>query len=374
MFEYKKFDIINVAERCGIKFKTRTLSRAEIEAWCPFCPTQSSDYHMTLNREKERFYCHKCSAGGNSVTLYAMIYGVDNREASERLAGGFDAPLPEIEKKPAAQKLPGYEPAPIRQRHDAYYSMLEMMKLSGRHMKDLTDRGLSRDRIALNMYRSMPINLSEKRKIAAELAKRHDLRGVPGFYYSGIRWELCGKPGILIPVLDMQGYIQGLQIRLDGAKMKKYRWLSSNPEYGLPYGTPSSVWIHVTGNRGSGEAFITEGGLKGDIASYLSGDRLFICTAGATSIRFLPEVLASLNVRKVIGCYDMDKLTELKALLQKRHDDPRDESAKKPCPLEKMEAVVRKTGLPYDRCEWEPELNGIDDYYLNHFIRYQKAS
>ena len=88
--------------------------------------------------------------------------------------------------------------------------MLEMMGLNGAHSKDLTNRGLSRERIAANLYRSMPAGIAERQKIAAGLAKHHDLRGVPGFYYSGSRWELCGKPGILIPIADMRGYIQGL--------------------------------------------------------------------------------------------------------------------------------------------------------------------
>ena len=304
MFEYRKFDIVEVAERCGISLDSRTLHRVEVEAWCPFCPTKSSSYHLYLNKDKERFICYKCSAKGNSVTLYAQIYGVDNKEASERLSGECRELPTEASEKTAA--VPGYELAPLRRRHDVYYDMLTAMSLTESHLSDLTGRGLPSGRVRHNMYRSMPRSFYKRRAIAGFLANRHDLRGVPGFYYSQYgHWELWGKPGVLIPICDADGYIQGLQIRLDGVSKKKYRWLSSNPDYDLPYGTASSTWVHVAGNRDNGEAFITEGGLKGDVASCLSGgDLLFICTAGASGIRLLADTLRSLRIAKVYGCYD----------------------------------------------------------------------
>ncbi len=76
---------------------------------------------------------------------------------------------------------------------------------------------------------------------------------------------LAGVPGILIPICDHEGYIQGLQIRLDNVDKKKYRWLSSNPDNGYPYGVASSVWVHVVGNRGGAECEFTEGALKGEL-------------------------------------------------------------------------------------------------------------
>jgi len=383
LFEYQKFDIVEVAERCGIKIKSRTLDRAEVEAWCPFCPTRSSDYHLHLNKDKERFVCYKCSAGGNSVTLYARVFGVSNKEAYERLSGNADYAPNQSECAPgdsAAAALPGYEIAPLRRRHDVYYDMLAAMSLTDRHLRDLTERGLSPERIRQNMYRTMPFSFYERRTIAGHLEKRYDLRGVPGFYYSKYgHWELWGKTGVLIPVCDKDGYIQGLQIRLDDAKKKKYRWLSSNPDYGFPYGTPSGTWVHIAGaqrshgNLDGSEAYITEGALKGDVASYLSGGRLFVCMGGAANIRDLGGTLRSLHISKVSGCYDMDKLAELRELERRRRENPLDREAAKPCPLERMEAAVKETELPYERCEWPPDQNGIDNYYLDCITRQRKA-
>ena len=372
MFTYKKFDIVEVAERCGILLNSRTLGRAEIEAWCPFCPTQSSDYHMYLNPVKERFYCQKCSAGGNSVSLYARIHAISNKEAVECLSNGDFSEM-EITAARPAQK-PGPVIAPLQRRHDVYYDMLAAMELLPSHCSNLMARGLSMERIRQNMYRSMPESYYKRRRIAENLAKRHDLRGVPGFYYSDDgRWELTGKPGILIPVCDRDGYIQGLQIRLDNAQKKKYRWLSSNPHNGFPYGTASTVWVHITGNRTGMECEITEGALKGDVASYLSGDRLFVCTAGAGSTQYLTDTLRALGIKKVNGCYDMDKIAEYDELVRRRRENPFDKEAAKPCPLEKMEAAVYATGLAYERRIWTPALNGIDDYYLDWVSQRQKA-
>lgn len=376
MFEYTRFDILEVAEACGIKLNSRTLDRAEVEAWCPFCPTESTDYHMYLNRYKERFYCQKCSASGNSVSLYARIYQISNKEAAERLSDGEFAAqeAPEKGMSLGKPKHPDYTGAPLQRCHDVYYDMLSAMTLSRQHEENLLSRGLSQKCIRRNMYRSMPENAYLRCQIAGHLAKRHDLYGVPGFYYSRYgHWELAGKPGILIPVCDRNGYIQGLQIRLDNTDKKKYRWLSSNPDNGFPYGASSSVWVHVTGNRHSRECELTEGALKGDTASHLSGDRLFVCTAGASSIRYLADTLRALGVKKVNGCYDMDKVTEYYELARRRRENPFDEEAAKPCPLERMEATVYETGLDYERRIWTPVLNGIDDYYLDWVSRQQKA-
>ena len=366
MFAYEKFDIVEVAERCGIEFDSRTLNRREVEAWCPFCPTKSSSYHLSLNRDKERFFCHKCSASGNSVTLYARMFDLSNKEAAEKLSTGTDDIACQREQ---AEITPKSEMASLARRHDVYYDMLSAMNLSDMHRENLLERGLSEERISQNMYRSMPDNAYKRRRIAEYLSKRHDLCGIPGFYYSKYgQWELWGKPGILIPICNVDGYIQGLQIRLNEAKKKKYRWLTSNPDYGYPYGTATNTWVHITGNRPSFdtpvEAYITEGGLKGDTASYLSGDRLYICTAGTTSIRYLYDTLMSLNISKVNGCYDMDQVAVLNDLLERRKD-PYDAEAHKPCPLEKMEAVVHSTKVPYERRIWPAEQNGIDTFYLD---------
>ena len=69
----------------------------------------------------------------------------------------------------------------------------------------------------------------------------------------------------------------------------------------------------------------------------------------------------------------LDKVAELRELERRRRKDPFDKEAAKPCSLEKMEALVKSLGLPYERCEWDPVLNGIEDFYLDSFMG-QKVS
>ena len=362
MIKYKKFDILKVAAQCEIELDSRTLRRREVMAWCPFCQTPSSNYHMSINPEKECFFCHKCSAFGNTVSLYARMQGISNKEAAEQLAGGNYAPANPVHVQARHLQATVH----VRHRNAVYHDMLKTLPLSEKHRMNLLERGLSDERIRRNMYRTMPKDLLQRRRVAQYLARHHDLRGVPGFYYSQYGyWELWGKSGVLIPVRDANDNIQGMQIRLDDVSKNKYRWLSSNPDYGYPYGAASSAWVHVTGNSGNAkEVYITEGALKGDVASYLSGDRLFICTAGVSSIQHLADTIKGLKVTRANSCYDMDQIALLQALVERRNN-PHDAEAQKPCPIEKMEAVVHSTGIPCIRRTWSPEFNGVDELYLD---------
>lgn len=55
---------------------------------------------------------------------------------------------------------------------------------------------------------------------------RFDLNGIPGFYFRDGSWRLCAYSGLLIPVRDADGRMQGIQIRRDSADRMKYVWLS----------------------------------------------------------------------------------------------------------------------------------------------------
>lgn len=339
---YVKVPILDAAQRCGLILNKRTVNRTEVEAYCPFC--EGSSYHLYLNTNTDQFYCQKCRTKGNSVSLYAKVMGVDNKSAFEQLTAGRVYKIPKPYKKPV--KSEGYL-APLAARHDVYYDMLSMMPLSQSHKQNLLNRGLSEKRITENHYRTMPGTWYERQNIAQKLSQTYDLRGIPGFFTYKGKWTLWGKAGVLIPICDKDGYIQGLQIRLDNVEKRKYRWLSSNPEYGYENGTRAYSWIHITGNSGSKVACITEGGLKGDIASYLRNDALFVCVPGVSNTEFLPDVLRGLQADKLIGCYDMDMTVNSDVAIA----------------LEKMKAMIKKElALEYEPFQWNPRYNGIDDY------------
>ena len=259
--------------------------------------------------------------------------------------GGNVYPMPQ---QPSSQNT---EPQPkqLVQRHEVYTDMLSLLTLSAGHRENLRERGLSDDRIDQNQYRSMP-QTPEGRKLLASLLRStgHDLQGIPGFRTSYGEWTLSGPNGFLIPVRDKDGLIQGMKIRLDeGAPGRKYRWLSSR---NAPNGTRSYSWTHVTGSTASKRAYITEGPLKGDVASYLDNDTLFVCIGGVFALHGLKDTLISLGVTEVVEAMDMDQMTnpQVRRAIQAIRQE-----------------VQSIRGIRYSKYVWNPVYKGIDDYYLS---------
>ena len=349
MKQYEKIPIVDAARRCGIALDSRTLRHREVEATCPFCHDHGpGKYHLSLNTATDQYRCHLCGAHGNSVTLYARLMGVTNREAYQALKQeGKVYPMSRREASPSDAER---QPLPLEQRHEAYTAMLDHLTLLDKHRENLLERGLSEERIQANQYRSMPETEAGRRLLAALLRSCvHELLGLPGFrtYYGD--WTITGPKGFLIPVRNKNGLIQGMKIRLDDADKpnRKYRWLSSRD---LPNGTRSYSYIHVTGDTTQKRAFLTEGPLKGDVASYLAHDALFVCVGGVNAIRGLKKTLMGLGVSRVVEAMDMDQMTNpdvRNAVLAMRRE---------------VQAIK---GLKYTKYTWDPAYKGIDDYLLS---------
>ncbi len=341
MANYRVIPIIDAAKRVGLRILPQTLGYTEVQACCPFC--QDGKYHLSLNVHKNVFQCNRCKTSGNSVTLYAKLMHADNKTAYRELTRGnvygFQPP-------PQSKQQAEREPKPLHIRHDVYYDMLKMLGLDDRHRENLMGRGLSQQRIERNMYRSVPVKREHIAEVADLLSDNYDLTGIPGFYTKNGRWTMYARPGFFIPVCTAEGYIQGLQIRLDQAEKRKYRWLSSRYEEN---GTRVYSWAHVTGNRDSETVCVTEGALKADAASTLSRDALFVAVPGVNCLDHLAEVLRHLSVSKVSEMFDMDKM-----------QNPNVAQA-----VAKLEPLIRGLGLEYRSWRWNLQYKGIDDYLLN---------
>lgn len=345
---YDKIPIVETARRCGLVLDSRTLLRNEVGASCPFCNDHGpGKYHLSLNTSKDLYRCNLCGAHGNSVSLYARIKGVSNKEAYQELMQESKIyPLP----RQAAPQNSERQPVSLEQRHAVYSDMLDHLVLLDMHGENLLERGLSEEQIRKNGYRSMPETEQGRQFLAGMLcAQGHDLCGVPGFrtYYGN--WTVSGPNGFLIPVRNKDGLIQGLKIRLDDADKpdRKYRWFSSRS---MPNGTRSYSWVHVTGDTTRKRAFLTEGPLKGDVASYLSQDELFICIGGVNALGGLTDTIRSIGVREIIEAMDMDQMT-----------NPNVRNA-----VLTMRKEVRKIpGIRYLKYTWNPVYKGVDDYLLS---------
>jgi hypothetical protein len=298
-----------------------------------------------MNTEKQQYKCFLCGERGNSVSLYARVNGVSNGDAARELLR--NSRVYQFPREPVSKIATERQPKPITERNAVYTAMLDHLTLGDRHRDDLRERGLSDERSERNKYRSLPQSRESRMLLASLLSNFYDLDGIPGFFVNASgKWDIAGASGLLIPFRDCGGLIQGLQIRLDGEQKRKYRWLSSRGENS---GTSSGSPIHVTGNLASETAYITEGGLKGDVASFLDEDSLFVCVAGVSAIEGLRQVLAALDVREVVLAMDMDKLT-----------NPQVRDAVRRISRE----AAKLRGVRVHAADWDARFNGIDDYYL----------
>lgn len=148
-----------------------------------------------------------------------------------------------------------------------------------------------------------------------------------------------------LSVRAADGRVQGIQIRRDNAERMKYAWMSGA---GKPYGTGARSWIHVAGDRSRKEAVITEGPIKGDVASLLTGGMLFICLPGVNAVSFLHDTLRELRVTQVWEAFDMDKRCS-----------PQVQAA-----VIRLRQELKKTGIPCRMMAWNPAYKGIDDFLV----------
>lgn len=335
------YNILEVAKYIGLNIRLDMNGKVEVEARCPFC--DDSSFHLSLNRVKNVFRCNRCKETGGMLQLYAKIFGVTTKEAysalKEKLPSAFQYAHP---KNQALANV--YPTRPLEERNAVYQRLLSLLSLSDIHLRNLRKRGLSNEAIQRNCYRSVPLVTEVRQSIVKKLLDEFKLYGIPGFYtdYNGT-WDMYCKSGILIPVRNAAKKIQGLQLRLDDTSNRKYRWLSSNY---FQNGAKAEPWVHVTGNIHSTSAYITEGPLKADVASHLSGDRLFIAIPGINCTERLPDVLKSMSIIRVAEALDMDKLVK-----------PEVSKA-----VETIRNIVQSCGIEYVPFKWDSQYKGIDDY------------
>jgi len=343
---YEDFDIVSVAKQCGIRFHYLQRNDVEFKALCPFCGDRK--YHLGLNRKKGQFHCFRCKESGNSVSLFAKLNGLTNSEAYSVLKDRCS------EFQPEKVVYRNEETTPMRSltdRHNVYYDLLSMLNLKAEHRRNMEERGLTFERIHQFMYKSIPTDDVFRREVIEKLSKTHDLIGIPGFYRdSNGEYQMyikkCG--GMFIPVCNKDGYIQGLQMRLDiapGSDEKKFRWFSSRH---FNDGTGAKPWIHVVGNVNADEACITEGAMKADITSVLSDGQLFIAVPGVNAISQLKEAVKDMNIRRVYEAFDMDKCSKPEVRRS----------------LIALKAALNSIGVECVSCSWNPEYKGLDDYFL----------
>lgn len=215
---------------------------------------------------------HKTDSAGCDYWLYDLHNGdwKNNRQYD------FDA-IPPV--KSQAERA---GPDTLDQVHR---SILTELSLNEQHKKNLLERGLDEVQIAKRFYRSWPTD--GRAELCRRLYKRfgvETLKKVPGFYLkrsdrdsSKSYFSLTGKQSLIIPVCDSQSRIVALKSRLDEptANGDRYFYISSVRKNGPGPGSPLHFPLWDPALYGKIEDLkeirITEGELKADIATALSG-------------------------------------------------------------------------------------------------------
>jgi hypothetical protein len=196
--------------------------------------------------------------------------------------------------------------ADVRDR--AYRALLARLGLDAGHRAGLQRRGLDGDAVARGGYRTLPRTGRAKLAVAiAETLGEADARGVPGLYVAGegarTWWSLAGSPGLLVPVRDGAGRLVALKVRRDepgdGAR---YTYLSS-AGHGGPSAEPAVH--HPVGTRVEGVVRVTEGELKADVCTVLSGVYT-VSVPGVGNWRPVLPALAALGASRVRVAFDAD--------------------------------------------------------------------
>ena len=235
--------------------------------------------------------------------------------------------------------------ASITARNITYKALLNELTLSGNHHANLRARGLDPEQIRELDYKTLPFE--GRWDIVRRLrAKGLTFAGIPGFGHVDGKVRLFGSPGLVIPVRDKLGYIQALQIRLDGNQEAKYRWLSSARK---PYGCGPGVPIHIALPQfiadNAAELWITEGPLKADIIS-LKLKRTVLAVAGVGNWRGAIRNVLELKPRRVIVAFDMDKV--LNPAVQFHRDA--------------LIGDLIRRGVQTFEADWDSQYKGLDDF------------
>ncbi len=245
-------------------------------------------------------------------------------------------PLPLLKPRPEAKQTPKAGPDVLDM---AYRALLQELSLSETHRANLQCRGLTDSEIHTLGYKTLPAN--GRRELVNRL-QAVKLAGVPGFYFEAGQWLLAGQAGIAIPVRDIRSRIVGLLIRCDRTEGGRYKWLSSR---GFNAGCSPGAPVHVAGPVSTnGEAWITEGPIKADIAALKLG-RVVLAVAGVGNWPGVIPIIRELRPERVIISFDMDKNQNTAVRLH----------------LDTLTACLIRRGIRTFEADWDTHFKGLDD-------------
>lgn len=364
---------------------------------CPFNREETFDLRLETGDFKCWHQCSTCPVDGKgkAVNFYRLFNpNLSFKEAVKAIEEQTSVcvapkPVPKAYKaKPVVKK------APADVADKVLRAFLGLLELSEDHRNDLLRRGLTDEEIDRIGFKSVPV--SGMYSIAENLkASEVPLIGVPpcgkdknGNVLIHLPKGEDGKPfdGYYIPYRDIDGYITQLQIRrMAPSKQGKYLWASS---VSLQEGTQASN-IAYWGNfdKKNDVVFVTEGGLKAEIAGTLNKRHNVIAIPGVSCYTQFREICAwcKKNGKKMIDAFDMDgKILPSEHIIDKADANPEvAKHARKANQiivkgtggervvnmsvvnaLKKLHEISAEEGVSFETSVWDTRYKGIDDFFL----------
>lgn len=386
------------------------------------CPRKTSNHGgkgipktFGVNVNKGQFKCFRecadCVGHGGPANLVRVYYpNMTFSEACNALGefmGGREVYHPRAVHAREVCRREETKKADIETLDKVYRDLLSRLRLNENHRQDFLQRGLTEEQIDEFMIRSIPsIGLFS---IPESILRNYSLKGVPLFGKKNGNWVLNmtpGKTGVFVPYYDLQGRIQQLQIRYDidpnaedpeEEKKNRYRWgTSSTLEEGTS-ATNVTFWGRLS-KMGTEKNYVivTEGGIKANVSSYLSGEPV-VAVPGVTCYSCFEEIVSwcKANGKYIIEAFDMDgkryqnevkvtidlndppKTLDPKIVEELRYNPNRfllrnretkevrlvNESVRRG--IKKMYGIANEAGVGMVPFIWEPEFKGVDDYLLH---------
>ncbi|MBN9492871.1 hypothetical protein J0H33_05935 [bacterium] len=189
----------------------------------------------------------------------------------------------------------------VEERHTIYSAALALLDVRRGTHDDLRRRGLGDETIADVGYRSIPLKGNAQTALMAAMRERFGdstLLRCPGFHDKNGRLTFAcavGKrDGYVVPYRDERGRVTGFQVRLFVGG------------YQTPAGTKVAEIYHVArSGRETGDLYLTEGGLKSQVASSVGGIWCMGIPGQALQGAHI-EVIRRLEPRRVIVAFDQE--------------------------------------------------------------------
>ena len=359
-FPYNILDVIT-----ALQIPVRQNNGTTMDVDCPFCTVNNNNGHTGKGKlnvviHKNYAHCCRCDFGGGMLEIYSKVKNCSLEVANKEMREFVKTPSYSVVKM---QTEEAFDTAILNGNNNGcrasdydidrtYRKFLSLCFLSDKHRENLKKRGLTDKQISHYGFKTVPTHREQHRKILSHLLlNEYTLKGVPGFFVDKLgNWNFNlfrFAEGFLIPMVNTKGKCLGLQVRLDNPPKDKgkYIWFSSSyKDSGVSSGSP----YHITNAPKTDTLFLTEGGLKADIAHSLSGET-FMAVAGVTQLKKMPQYLSEmkeLGIKRIVDCFDSDCVFN--------------ESVEKS--RQKLMRIVLGCGMSYSRLSWDSKYKGIDDY------------